>query len=459
MEAIYGESGANFPLARTHIGACDFCVDGKYSYAPIADDEQLAHFSIAPDYEHFDAGRYPDLEDASFTLLPMIKAANEIKMSQGDESIRIVASAWTAPPWMKTIDDWYISADYSNGIEGTGGELKPEYESTYAQYLVHYLDAYQQEGVPIWGLTPVNEPHGNNGQWESMNFTPESQRDFIKDHLGPALLASDHADVSLLIYDQNRDGLEEWTDVILSDEGAADYIYGTAVHWYESTFKVYESTLDAVHGKFPDFDIIHTEGCIDDMGKPAPEGILDPEGFQESGWFANDDFWWHDNATDWAYTAVWAKAEDHPKYTPVHRYARNIIVSFNHWMSGWIDWNIVLDHQGGPNHVGNFCGAPVMINTQTKDVYYTPIYHVLSQLSRTVRPGDVALETALITEGMADDALHACATISPDNVLSVQCLNTTQVTIHLSLLMSGLVSEISIPANCVQTIQLDINPD
>ena len=121
--------------------------------------------------------------------------------------------------------------------------------------------------------------------------------------------------------------------------------------------------------------------------------MIDPVRFKESGWFNNDAFWWNANATDWAYTATWApNGADHPIYTPVHRYARNIIVSLDHWVSGWVDWNIVLDRDGGPNHVGNFCGAPIMIDAETGQIYYTPIYYVLAQFSRTIRPGDKAVQ-------------------------------------------------------------------
>ena len=115
MEAIYGESGANFPIARTHIGACDFCVDGRYSYAEVADDKTLEHFSIAVDYEPFDTDRFPDLEQPRFTLLPMIHQANLIKANQADNPVNIIASAWTAPPWMKTINDWYIKVAANEG--------------------------------------------------------------------------------------------------------------------------------------------------------------------------------------------------------------------------------------------------------------------------------------------------------------------------------------------------------
>lgn len=457
MESIYGESGANFSIARTTIAATDFAVDGKYSYAPVKDDAKLTSFSIEVDQDGFSQQKYSGIQDPQFDLLPMIKQAYDIKNQQQDKDLRIIASAWTAPPWMKDIEDWYIKPTSENNHQGTGGELKPEYRATYAEYLIKYLDAYKKQGVDIWGLTPVNEPHGNSGQWESMQFTPATQNSFIKDHLGPKLQSSAHNDIKLLIYDQNRDEMEHWTDEILGDSETSKYVYGTAVHWYESSNKVNEDVFDRVHDKFPEFSIIHTEGTIDDLGKDAPEGILDPVRFKESNWFKNDDFWWNENATDWAYTATWApKPEDHPIYTPVHRYARNIIVSLDHWLEGWIDWNIVLDSHGGPNHVGNFCGAPIMIDTETGEVYYTPIYYVLSQLSQTIRPGDTALQVNAMLGGLDSDALHASAAINKDNLVSAQLLNTTKEPISFSLQIGDQFLSVSIPANAVQTIRIQL---
>ena len=458
MADVYGEDGANFSLARTVIGATDFAVTGKYSYAPVAGDANLESFSIEVDSDGFRTDEYPGIQDERFDVLPMIKEALAIKAEQQDAEFRIIASAWTAPPWMKDIEDWYIKGTPENNYHGTGGSLKDEYVATYADYLIRYLDAYDAEGVDIWGMTPVNEPHGNSGQWESMHFTPETQNEFIKTHLGPKLRASDHADTKVLIYDQNRDHLQEWADTILGDAETAEYVYGTAVHWYESTYKVYEEELVKTHEKYPDFAIIHTEGTIDDLGKPAPGGVADPERFQESGWFDNDEFWWNENATDWAYTASWApNAEDHPIYTPVHRYARNIIVSFNNWMSGWIDWNVVLDQDGGPNHVGNFCGAPIMIDTETGQIYYTPIYYVLAQFSRTIRPGDVAVQTDVSLDGLGEDDLHASATVDDSGLLSVQVLNTTKSPIQYGLQIGTQVADVTIPANAIQTVRVPLN--
>ncbi|MGB5398570.1 MAG: glycoside hydrolase family 30 beta sandwich domain-containing protein [Gammaproteobacteria bacterium] len=458
MHKIYGEQGANFSLARTTIGSSDFSVEGRFSYADIKGDTQLKHFSIDPDKDGFATDKYPGIKDTTFDLLPMIKQAMAIKDGQSDKTLNIISSAWTAPSWMKDIEDWYIKGTPENNHQGTGGKLKQQYIGTYADYLIRYLDAYKNEGVNIWGITPVNEPHGNNGQWESMHFTPESQNDFIKKHLGPKLHSSNNADIKLLIYDQNRDGLEHWTDTIYSDPESAKYVYGAAVHWYESTFKVYEDVFDRVHSKYPDYAIIHTEGTIDDLGKDAPDGIQDPVGYKESGWFDNDAFWWNANATDWAYTANWPGVivEDHPMYTPVHRYARNIIVSLNHWVTGWIDWNIVLDQRGGPNHVGNFCGAPIMINLSTGKIYYTPIYYVLAQFSRTIRPGDKAVQAYTYLDKLDNDALHASASINNDNVLSVQILNTTKQSVNYTLQIGTQNAQINIDANALQTVRVQL---
>ena len=458
MNSIFSEQGANFSIARTVIGATDFCVEGRYSYDDIEGDRALEHFSIDPDRDGFSSDIHIGVKDEDFDLLPMIQQAIAIKQKQDEQDLKIIASAWTAPAWMKDINDWYVNGTPENGYQGSGGVLKTEYAGIYADYLLKYLDAYRQEGVEIWGLTPVNEPGGNNGRWESMHFTAESQRDWIKNHLGPQLHRSGDHDTKILMFDHNRDELEAWADTIYSDPEASPFVYGAAVHWYESSFKVYEDVFDRVHDKYPGFSIIHTEGCIDDLGNDAPEGVLDPVRFKESDWFDNDGFWWNECATDWAYTATWegVKTEDHPIYTPVHRYARNIIVSINHWLEAWIDWNIVLDRRGGPNHVGNFCGAPIMVDVDSAYVYYTPIYHILAQLSRTIRPGDRAVQTDKLIEKNEQDALHACATINANNLLSVQVLNTTKKAIDFSLQIDDQYAAVVIEGNALQTIRVQL---
>lgn len=458
MQRAFGSEGANFSLCRSHIGSCDFSVEGRRSCAEVADDLTLKHFSINADKDGFDPALYPGIKDSAFDLLPMIKQAQAIKAAQKDGPLHIIASAWTAPPWMKDNGAWFESGHAKNNWQGYGGALKPEHYCTYADYLLKFIHAYRAEGVNLWGLTPVNEPHGNNGQWESLHFTPQQQNDFVKNHLGPQLLAQGCGELKLLVYDQNRDQMNEWAQILFSDPETVNYCYGLAVHWYSSTFKVYEQEFRALHAQFPEQRIIHTEGCIDDLGKDAPEGVSDPVAFKESDWFGNDDFWWNANATDWAYTASWdgVKPEDHPIYTPTHRYARDIIVGLNNWLNGWIDWNLVLDREGGPNHAGNYCGAPIMIDTASGEVHYTPVFHILSQLSRTIRPGDSAVECSIDRAGTGDDDLHACASINQYKMLSVQLLNTTKQPQELALCIDNLVADVTISANALQTIRLQL---
>jgi glucosylceramidase len=131
-------------------------------------------------------------------------------------------------------------------------------------------------------------------------------------------------------------------------------------------------------------------------------------------------------------------------------------VSLDNWVTGWIDWNIVLDKNGGPNHVGNFCGAPIMIDTETQLVYYTPVFHVLSQFSKTIRPGDKAVQTAQTIEDLDEDDLHSCATINDNGLLSVQVLNTSSEPITYKLQIESKFAEISIEANSVQTVKVQL---
>src|SRR5262249_13977135 len=153
------------------------------------------------------------------------------------------------------------------------------------------------------------------------------------------------------------------------DPATSPFIYGTATHWYGSTVQVFQDSLEAVHALDPNKVILATEGTIDGLTdqKAAPASAM----YQYS--WLQDDFYWKKDEYDWGFW--WAPDEDrplHPAYQPVYRYARDIIVGLNHWYSGWIDWNVALDKDGGPNHENNWCAAGLMIDTGAKTVYYSP---------------------------------------------------------------------------------------
>lgn len=448
LNELFGQDGANFSAVRTQIGASDFSVEGCYSLAEQEGDTLLASFTLDRDREGFPRDRYPQVVDEHYDLFNLMKDVAAIKQSQTDKAYRIIASPWTAPAWMKDNGRYY---ERENGV-GRGGSLLPQYYQTFADYFVKYLEAWRAEGVEIWAVTPENEPMGNDGGWESMDFPPAAEAEFIGRYLGPTLERSGFADVKILGFDQNTFESGPYTAAIYGDPEAGRYTAGMALHWYGSTTSCFPHVLDSLHALYPDKLLFHTEGCIDNLGCPVwGDVIADPEGFMESGWFMNDDFWFTPSATDWAYSTPWWP-ELHPKYAPVHRLASYVIDGLNHWLTGLTEWNAVLDSVGGPNHVGNYAGAPVMIDYQNNRTYFTPYYYVLCQLSRTMRPGD----TVLGVTPTDNDALHVCATVSGAGAYTITILNTAAEPQTLPLQIGAYGAHVSVPANAVQTVIVKI---
>lgn len=401
IKAYFGEEGAAYSLTRTHINSCDFSLK-NYAYAPVPGDKNLDHFSIEE-----------DLSD----LIPMIKAAQK----ESKEGFRIIASPWTAPPWMKDNQDW------------RGGKLLAEYRDTWALYFAKYIKAYAKEGIPIWGLTVENEPLGNDNNWESMHFTAEEMTAFVRDFLGPKLEKEGLGQVKILGYDQNRgDELEHWAKVMFRDAASSKYFAGTAVHWYASTFDYFPASLQFTHKLAPGKHLINTEACVD---------------AQVPAW--KDDLWyWSAEAKDWGWT--WAPENQkhlHPKYVPVFRYAGDIIGCLNNHVDGWIDWNMVLDRQGGPNWFKNWCTAPVIVDPEADEVYFTPLYYTMAHFSKFIRPGAIRIGFRL-----SDSELMATAVQNPDKSIAVVLFNPTEKTKDISLKLNQQKIGTQLSAKAIQTI-------
>ncbi len=405
LDAYFGETGARYSLTRTHMSSCDFSL-GHYSYAPVAGDKDLEHFSINED---------------KHDILPMIRDAK----ATSKEGFKIISSPWTAPPWMKDNNSWL------------GGKLLPQCQDTWALFFLKYLDAYKAEGINIWGFTVENEPLGNNNNWESMIFSPDEMTDFVKNHLGPKL-KSDGRDIKILGYDQNRgEELKQWADVIYRDESSSKYFDGIAVHWYASTYDWFPESLQYAHKSAPSKYIIQTEACLDGL---VPK------------W--NDDKWyWSKEAKDWGWD--WAPADQkylHPKYVPVFRYARDIIGCLNNHVNGWIDWNMVLDKQGGPNWFKNWCGAPILVDPDKDEVYITPIYYVMAHFSKYMRPDAIRIGFE-----NSDADLMITAVQNPDHSLVVVVLNQGSEAKNFTLTLGAESTSVSISANALQTIVISKN--
>lgn len=402
LEAYFGESGAKYSLTRTHINSCDFSLS-QYSYAPVEGDTELEHFSIEEDRED---------------IIPMIKEA----MAISKDGFKIISSPWTAPPWMKDNNKW------------VGGKLLPEYYDTWALFFSKYLDAYKAEGIDIWGITVENEPLGNGNNWESMHYSAGEMTAFVQNHLGPKLEAGGKSDVQLLGYDQNRDHLKEWVDDMYQNEATSKYFDGTAIHWYASTFEVFPEALQYAHQKAPNKYLIQSEACVD----------------SEVPHWQDDKWYWSKEGTDWGWD--WAPEEDkhlHPKYVPVYRYARDIIGCLNNWVDGWVDWNMVLDTKGGPNWFKNWCVAPVIVDPEKDEVYFTPIYYTLAHFSKYIRPGAVRIGFE-----QEDEQLLVTAAQNPDGTIAVIVFNQEMTPKHFNLNLGEQSVDISINAQAIQTIIL-----
>lgn len=404
LQAYFSKKGANYSLTRTHMNSCDFSL-AHYSYSPIADDINLEHFSIQEDKED---------------LIPMIKDA----MMVSEDGFKIIASPWTAPPWMKDNNHW------------VGGKLLSKYYDTWALFFSKYITAYKTEGIPIWGFTVENEPHGNGNNWESMHFSPKEMTDFVEFHLGPKLEKDGFGDKIILGYDQNRAGLKEWVDEMYRDENASKYFDGTAIHWYESTYKVFKNALQYAHKKAPNKYLIETEGCVD----------------AEVPVWKNDAWYWKKEATDWGWD--WAPVKEkylHPKYAPVNRYARDIIGCLNNWVDGWVDWNMVLDTQGGPNWFKNWCVAPVIVKLDTDEVYFTPLYYVMAHFSKFIRPNALVLDVS-----STDKSLQIVAAKNPNESIVVVVFNETLEPKCFKLKVKEKEIKISINPQALQTILVSV---
>lgn len=366
-------TGHGYNLCRVHMNSCDFST-GNYACADVAGDFELKHFNINRDRQ---------------ALLPLIKDA----FAAAGGPFKLFFSPWSPPAWMKT-----------NGEMNRGGKLKPECRDAWALHYCRFAQAYEKEGVPFWGLTVQNEPEATQ-RWDSCVYTAEEERDFIRDHLGPALHRDGLDHLKLMIWDHNRDVIYQRAKVVYDDPKAAKYVWGAAFHWYVGD---YFENIQRVHEAWPDKQLLFSEGC------------------QECG-----------NGFD-AWLGNWTVGE---------RYGRSIIQDLNHWTTGWVDWNLVLDETGGPNHVHNFCSAPIIADTRNGKVLYQSSYWYLGHFSRFIKPGARRIVCAC-----GKDELETTAFVNPDGTIAVVVMNRTDLPVNFVLRHEGQMLTLRSPARSIQTI-------
>lgn len=383
LEAYFNpEKGIGYTLARTVIHSCDFSSE---SYTYIAEgDAELSTFDIA--------------HDRKFRI-PFTKKAIEAAGGQ----LSIYASPWSPPAFMKT-----------NNSMLHGGKLKVDFYQPWANYYVKFIKAYENEGIPIWGLTLQNEPMAKQ-IWESCIYTAEEERDFLKNYLGPTLQKEGLGDKKIIVWDHNRDLIFQRANIILNDPEAAKYVWGTGFHWYEDWkdgTPMFENVA-AVNEAYPDKKLLFTEGCN--------------EGYNLSR-IENQD----------------------PKLA--ERYGKSMINDFNRGTVGWTDWNILLDETGGPNHVGNLCFAPVHGDTKADLLTFTYSYYYIGHFSKFIRPN-----AKRISSVSSANNLLTTAFLNVDGSVAIIAMNQGDQEISYTLSMNTKTAELKIPAHAIQTISMNIS--
>ena len=358
--------GNGFTLCRTHINSCDFAL-GNYAAADTPGDTALTKFS---------------LEREQKWIIPFIQHAQRTAGRRLD----LLLSPWSPPAWMKT-----------TGKMNLGGKLIAKYRRAWAAYYVRFVREIEKEGGKVWGLTVQNEPEATQ-QWDSCIWTAEDERDFVRDHLGPALHRAKLQRVRLLIWDHNRDHLYRRAKAVYDDPRAAKYVWGAAFHWYMT-----ESfdNVRLLHDAYPDKQLLFTEGCV---GTPQ---------------------------------ISWDLGE---------KYARSIIADLNRWTTGWIDWNMILNEAGGPNHVGGYCSAPINYDRALKRIHFRPSFYYLGHFSRYIKPGARRLIATTTT-----DALEALAARNPDGSLAVVALHRSENPIQFKVTADNESAAFELPRHSIAT--------
>ena len=380
---LFSNKEANFTYCRIPIGASDFGMN-FYSLNDVADDFEMINFSIARD-RHI--------------LIKYIKEAQKIQ-----PDLKIWASPWSPPAWMKTNNHYASEYDESptnhNGLSReralelptTGFKMQPGYLNAYALYFAKFVQAYGKEGIRIEAINIQNEPCSTQ-KYASCTWRPEDMAYFIGKFLGPKF-EKEHIATEIFFGTINRDN-PQFTRIALDDPAASRYIKGVGFQWDG------KGAIGAIHKEYPQLKIMHTEAEC---------------GNGSNDWSAAENTWWQ-----------------------ISHYMRNGASVFTYW-------NMILDHTG-TSPWGWKQNSLITINTETQAVVYNPEFYLMKHLCHDIIPGAYRLQTP----SDRDDIL---AFENPDGKIIILIVNRDVQEKKFSLSIKGKFLNLQIKGKSFNTITL-----
>ncbi len=350
-------------------------------------DFSLGNYSYINTLEDLNSGKMDFTRDHK-NIIPFITAATRV-----NRDLVLMASPWSPPAFMKTNNDM-----------NRGGRLKTEYYSAWAEVIVRFLQEYSDQGIRITKISIQNEPVAIK-PWESCLYTVEQEADFAIHYLKTALAAQGFGAVNIFIWDHDKDGLVDWADRAFANEEGQALIDGIAFHWYSGD---HFAQVQYVSRRYPDKELLFTEGCV------PQEGEDDVTQLKHGGAYLHD-----------------------------------MIGNFNSGATGYIDWNLLLDNLGGPNHMGNLCEAPIQYDADRDRLRINLSYYYIGHFSRFVKAG-----ARVILSSSFHHELESVAFLNPDGERVVVLFNNSPREMTFYVAENDNKCCVSLAANSVCTLIL-----
>lgn len=331
------------------------------------------------------------LEREEQYILPLIQDA----LQEAKGGIEFLFSPWSPPAYMKT-----------NGDMNHGGKLKKEHYITWAKYLVKYLTEMKKREIQVEYITVQNEPEATQ-TWDSCRYSAEEEMIFVRDYLAPSLKEAGLDNVKILVWDHNKEILYERATAILEDKQARESIYGLGIHWYTGD---HFEAVSMVKEKYPEQKIFFTEGCVE-----------------------------------------YSRFMDSSEIKKAEMYAHDMIGNFKHGLSAFFDWNLLLDSEGGPNHVKNYCAAPIMCTEDGKNIQKRLSYYYIGHFSRYIKKGAKSIGITRYT-----DQIQACGFLNPDGERVLVIMNETDQVKPVTIREYGKGCDIEIQPHSIVTVCYEI---